>query len=67
MKQWEYILQCHEDPRLVVGDLMTEEVKRFDSKAEAEKILWSLDCLATMKLRILQIPAGTIWPRHWME
>jgi len=61
MTQWEYILQSYQNPHLVVGNLDTEVIARFTSKAEAEKILWSMDCLATMGLRILKIPAGTVW------
>jgi len=61
MTQWEYILQSYQNPHLVVGNLDTEVIARFTSKAEAEKILWSMDCLATMGLRILKIPAGTAW------
>jgi len=62
MTQWEYILQSYQNPHLVVGNLDTEVIARFTSKAEAEKILWSMDCLATMGLRILKIPAGMGWP-----
>lgn len=62
MTQWEYILQCHQHPELVIGDLDSDQVKRFSSVEAAETLLWSLDCLAAMKLRILKIPAGQDWP-----
>lgn len=58
MAQWEYILQSYRDPGLLVGDARTEAVLRYHDKAAAEKVLWSLDCLLVMGLRILQVPAG---------
>lgn len=61
MAQWEYLLQSYSNPLLVVGNLDTRKVERFQTKEQAERVLWRMDCLAAMSLRIIKIPAGTIW------
>lgn len=60
--EWEYVLQTRQNPNHLVGQMDTNKVLRFKTKAEAEEFLWTLDCLLVLGLRILQVPAGAPIP-----